>query len=205
MPKFTSATKCELLGLKCLICEYEKGYQRITNLSLNSQQVSDLNSTIGALKVTHLKPGAQVSVKHFQSRVLGRTYDSFGKVNFNTYKGGCIFVDHISGYIFVEHQLGFLAIETIRAKQAFEGFALSVEVYIESYLTDSGALKGTSFVKHIQDHNQHIKYCEANAHHKNRIPELGISYYQFMFGDTRSMCWIPNYRLEKNPRWQPRS
>jgi hypothetical protein len=89
-----------------------------------------LNSTIGA---------AQVSVDHFESRVLGRTFDSFGKVNSNTYKGGCIFVDHRSVYTFVEHQLGFLAIETIRAKQAFERFALSVGVYIEYYLTDSGA------------------------------------------------------------------
>jgi hypothetical protein len=31
----------------------------------------------------------------------------------------------------------------------------------------------------------------------------GIDYYQFMFGVARSMCWIPNYRLGKIPRWQP--
>jgi hypothetical protein len=218
-----------------------------------------LNSTIGALKVTHLKPGAQVSVDHFESQVMGRTFDSFGKVNSNTYKGGCIFVDHSSGYIFVEHELGFSAIETIQEKQAFERFALSVGVYIESYLTYSGAFKANSFVKHIQDHNQHIQYCGANAHHKNGVAERaarsvsnmaramllhasctwrdgidaslwsmavkyavylfnhssnaqklcpaaillavklpGIDYYQFMFGDARSMCWIPNYRLDKN-------
>jgi hypothetical protein len=26
----------------------------------------------------------------------------------------------------------------------------------------------------------------------------GIDYYRFMFGDIRSMCWISNYRLDKN-------
>jgi hypothetical protein len=87
---------------------------------------------------------------------------------------GCIFVHYSSGYIFVAHQLGFLAIETIRAKQAFERFSLSVGKYIESYLTDSGAFKATSFVKHIQDHNQHIQYCEANAHHKNGVAESAV-------------------------------
>jgi hypothetical protein len=96
MPKLAAASKCELLGLKSSICEYAKGHRRSTKLSLNSKQVSDLNSTIGALKVTHLKPGAQVSVDHFESQVLGRTFNSFSKVNSNNYKGDCIFVDESS-------------------------------------------------------------------------------------------------------------
>jgi hypothetical protein len=70
MPKFASASKCELLGLKWSICEYEKGHRRSTKLLSESKQVSDLNSTIGALKVIHLKPGAQVSVNHFEPWVL---------------------------------------------------------------------------------------------------------------------------------------
>jgi hypothetical protein len=74
----------------------------------------------------------------------------------------------------VEHQLRFLAIETIRANQAFEWFALSVRLYIESNLTDIGAFKATSFVKHNQDHNQHIQYCGANAHHKNRVADRAV-------------------------------
>jgi hypothetical protein len=84
MPKFASASNCKLLGLKCSICEYAKGHRRSTKLSLNSKQVSDLNTIIGALKVTDLKPGAQVSVSHFESRVLRRIFDSFGKVNSKT-------------------------------------------------------------------------------------------------------------------------
>jgi hypothetical protein len=133
MPRFTAASKCELLGLKCSICEYTKGHRRSTKLSLNSKQVSDLNSTVGALKVTHLQPGAQVSVDHFESRVLGRTFDSFGKVNSNTYKGGCIFVDHRSGYIFVEHQLGFSAIETIRQSKPLNDLHYQLEYTLNPF------------------------------------------------------------------------
>jgi hypothetical protein len=96
MPKFASASKCELLGLECSICENAKWYQRSTKLSLNSKQISDLSCTIHALKVTQLKPGAQVLVNHFESRALGRTFDLFGKVNSNTYEWGCIFIDHSS-------------------------------------------------------------------------------------------------------------
>ena len=53
---------------------------------------------------------------HFESRLLGRTVDLFGKPLSDKYKGGCIFVDHGTGYLHVEHQLGFSAVETIRAK-----------------------------------------------------------------------------------------
>jgi hypothetical protein len=77
----------------------------------------ELNTTVGALKIEHLKPGAEVSVDHFESIILGRTFDSYGKVTSKTYKGGCIFADHGSGFIHVEMQLGFSGVETIRAKQ----------------------------------------------------------------------------------------
>ena len=115
-----------------------------------------------------------MSVDHFESRVLGRTFDSFGKVTSDTYKGGCIFVDHSSGFVHVEHQVGFSAIETIRAKQEFERYSISVGVYVKSYLTDSGTFKATSFVQHIKTHNQRIHYCGANAHHKNGVAERAV-------------------------------
>jgi hypothetical protein len=41
-------------------------------------------------------------------------------------------------------------------------------------MTDSRTFKETSFVKHIQDHNQCIKYCGANDHHKNGVAEQAI-------------------------------
>ena len=47
-------------------------------------------------------------------------------------------------------------------------------VVIESYLTDSGTFKAAAFVQHIRDHSQRIRYCGANAHHKNGVAERAV-------------------------------
>jgi hypothetical protein len=175
--KYSSASRCTLLSLKYSICEYAKGHRRRIHSKLHSKprtKHSDLDETIGALKINHLKPGTQVSVDHFESRLLGRTFDPFGKITSDTYKGGCIFVDHFSGFTHVELQVGFSATETIQAKQEFERLAVSVGVYIESYLTDSGAFKANAFVHHVRNNNQLIHYCGANAHHKNGVAERAV-------------------------------
>ena len=83
-------------------------------------------------------------------------------------------MDHCTGYLHVEHQLGLSAVETIRAKQNYEKIALDHGVVVESYLTDSGAFKANAFVHHIRNHEQRIRYCGANAHHKNGIAERSI-------------------------------
>ena len=90
---------------------------------------------------------------HFESRLKGRTFDSFGKATSDQYIGGYIFVDHASGFVRVEFQLGFSAIKTIRAKQNFENFAFNNGVIPLTYLTNSGALKANKFVQHIRDTN----------------------------------------------------
>jgi hypothetical protein len=149
-------------SIKCTICEFAKGHRRATR---SATHVPDENRT-GALKVEHLKPGVQVSVDHFESRLLGRTFDSYGKATSSTFKGGCIFVDHSTGFMHVEHQVGFSAVKTFKAKHSFEAMALAHGVIIESYLTDSGTFKAAAFVKQIRDHEQRIRYCGAIAHHK---------------------------------------
>ena len=102
---------------------------------------------------------------HFESRLLGRTFDSYGKASLATYKGGCIFVDHCSG---------FSAVETVRAKQAFEQLAMHHRVVIESYLTDNGAFKAKMLVNHIRSHEQRLRFCGANTRHKNGIDERAV-------------------------------
>ena len=168
--QFESASKCDMRSVKCAICEFAKGHRR----AIRSVVHVPNDDHVGALKVNHLKPGVQVSVDHFESRVLGRTFDSFGKATSDTFKVGCIFVDHSSGYMHVEHQIGFSAVETVRAKDGFETLALSHGVAIESYLTDSGAFKASAFVQHINNHAQRIRYCGANAHHKNGVAERAV-------------------------------
>ena len=168
--KFAAAAKCDLTDLRCEICQYAKAHRRSTH-----GRTSHTNEECdGSLKAEHLGPGVRVSVDHFESRLLGRTRDSYGKPSSDKFKGGCIFVDHGSGYLHVEHQLGFSAVETIRAKQSFENMAFEHGVVIQSYLTDSGAFKANSFVHHIREHGQHIRYCGTNAHHQNGVAERSI-------------------------------
>ena len=134
---FKSASSCDFHNIKCSTCEYAKGHRR----PKQSSSTTPNTERIGALKVNHLHPGIQVSVDHFESRLLGRTFDSFGKASSDTFKGGCIVVDHCTGFLHVEHQLGFSAVEKIRAKQSFEQMALDNGVIIQFYLTDSGAFQ----------------------------------------------------------------
>lgn len=112
--KYRAASRAELP--KCATCEYAKAHAKST--SGNSQSTNEL--TDGALKDGALRPGSKISADHFESRLKGRTYTSYGKTTSDQFVGGCIFVDHMSGYIHVEHQLGFSSNETIRAKQNFE-------------------------------------------------------------------------------------
>lgn len=166
--KFQSASRAELP--KCEICEYAKAHARST--AGNRQTPNPV--TDGALKDGQLRPGNKVSADHFESRLKGRTYSSYGKTTSDQYVGGCIFVDHMSGYIHVEHKLGFSSSETIRAKQNFEQSALGHGVLVEDYLTDNGIFSKTQFVEHIRQHNQQIHYCGVNAHHKNAVAERAI-------------------------------
>ncbi|KAI2499350.1 hypothetical protein MHU86_15132 [Fragilaria crotonensis] len=168
--KFAAASKCDLTDFRCEICQYAKAYRRTTHGKRT--QVNEERD--GSLRAEHLGPGTRVSVDHFESRLLGRTRDSYGKPSSDKYKGGCIFVDHGTGYLHVEHQLGFSAVETIRAKQSFENMAFEHGVVTQSYLTDSGAFKANSFVQHIREHGQQIHYCGTNAHHQNGIAERSI-------------------------------
>jgi malate/lactate dehydrogenase len=86
-----------------------------------------------------------------------------------------MFVDHATGYMHVEHQVRFSAVETIRAKHAFESMSMAHGVIIESYLTDSGTFnKAAAFVQHIRDHSQRIRYFGANAQHNNGIAERAV-------------------------------
>jgi Integrase core domain. len=151
-----------------LLCQGTQGIGTAGNVK-TTNAVTD-----GAIKEGCLQPGAKVSADHFESRLKGRTYTSYGRVTSEQFVGGCIFVDHMSGYIHVEHQLGFSSSETIRAKQNFEQMALGHGVLVTDYLTDNGIFNKTKFVEHLRVHNQRIQYCGVNAHHKNGVAERAI-------------------------------
>jgi hypothetical protein len=71
-------------------------------------------------------------------------------------------------------RLGFSAVESIQAKQAFEILALHNGIVVDTYLTNSGMFKANMFVCHIREHEQHLQYCGAKAHHKNVVGERAI-------------------------------
>jgi hypothetical protein len=119
-------------------------------------------------------PGARVSVDHFEPRLLGRTFDSFGKSSSAKFKGGCIFLDHTASYVHVEHQVGFSAVKTIRAKQGFERLCMDNGVVVQDYLTASGSFKANSFVAHINETHQKLRFCGTNARHQNGVAERSI-------------------------------
>jgi hypothetical protein len=112
--KFDAAAKCDIS--RCPICEFAKSKR----CPKNAQRTTTTAERDGSVKKDNLRAGAEVSVDHFESRLLGRTYDSYGKPTSAQYVGGCIFVYHGYGYIQVMNQVGFSAVETIRAKQSYE-------------------------------------------------------------------------------------
>jgi hypothetical protein len=87
----------------CHTCELAKAKRRATKSSLQTNTVE----RDGALKTGNIKVGARVSLDHFESRLLGKTYDSYGKPSSTKFKGGALYVEHASGLVHCEHQVGF--------------------------------------------------------------------------------------------------
>ena len=109
--KFAAASKSQIPI--CAVCEFAKAHRRSTKGQIHTPTPS----IQGYLKINGICPGSTtVSVDHFESRLKGRTFDSFSKATSDQYIGGCIFVDYASGFVRVEFQLGSSAIETIHAK-----------------------------------------------------------------------------------------
>ena len=169
--KFLEAARCDVPI--CATCQYAKGHRKSTGGN-TCRVLPEDKEVEGSIKDNYLKPGAGVSVDHFESRLKGRTYTSFGKTTSEQYKGGCIFVDHMSGFVHVEHQLGFSSSESIRAKQNFEAMALQYGIAVENYLADNGVFKCKDFMKHLFDRNQRVNFCGVNAHHQNSVAERNI-------------------------------
>jgi hypothetical protein len=86
-------------------CELAKAKRRANKSSLQTKTTERDE----ALKTGNLKVGARVSLDHFESRILCRTYYSYGKSSSTKFKGGALYVDHASGLVHCEHQVDFSA------------------------------------------------------------------------------------------------
>jgi hypothetical protein len=123
--------------------------------------------------VDNLKVGSKVSVDHFDIRLKGRTCDSYGKPSSTQYLEGALFVEDASGYIKCEHQVDFSAVETLRANQTLNGIA-DQGIFVQDYLTDNGAFKANTFVAHINESQQLLRFCGTNAYHQNGVAKRAI-------------------------------
>jgi hypothetical protein len=111
--KISAAAKFDIP--RCSICEFARAKRR----PKHAQYTTTTAERDGALKKDNLRVGAEVSVDHFESRLRGRTYDSYGKKQPpHNMLGVASFFDHGYGYIQVRNQVGFSAVETIRAKKS---------------------------------------------------------------------------------------
>jgi hypothetical protein len=57
-------------------------------------------------------------------------------------------------------------------------------IFVQDYLTDSGTFKANSFVKHIHETHQLLKFCETNTHHQNGVAERAIQIISNMAYDS---------------------
>ena len=64
--------------------------------------------------------------------------------------------------------------ETIEAKRAFEAYARQYELVILHYHADNGRFADKQFIKHIDNEQQTISFCAANAHFQNGKAEKRI-------------------------------
>ena len=127
--------------------------------------------TSGSCKNGYLSPGSGVSVDHFESILKGRTYTSLGKISSDEYIGDCNFVDLESGYSHVEHQLGIQVQKQFVSSKIWKKIAFDHYAIVEDYLANNGVCKAKSFISHLRDQNQLVKFCGVTAHHQNGVAE----------------------------------
>jgi GAG-pre-integrase domain len=150
----------------CASCMYGKATKRPWRTKTRTNQIQH-NKTITA-------PGHCVSVNQFESPVPGMIAHVKGKPTIARYKCGTVFVDHYSDVTYVHFQKSTSAVETIKAKEAFERWSESNGVKIRHYHADNGRFAENAFMNHIDKSNQTISFCGVNAHFQNGRAERRI-------------------------------
>ena len=121
-----------------------------------------------------MKPGDIVSVDQLESSTPGFMGQITGTLTRQRLVGSTVFVDQASDMTYIYHHTSLSSEETVRAKEAFESFALSHGVRIKQYHADNGRFKDKAFMQSIQDNKQTISFAGVGAHHQNGIAEKRI-------------------------------
>ncbi|KAL7478813.1 hypothetical protein ACHAW6_008183 [Cyclotella cf. meneghiniana] len=97
-----------------------------------------------------------------------------GRLTTKRYKAATIFVDHFSRLRYIHIMTSLTSSETIKAKQAFERFAVDHGVRIKHYHADNGRFADNAFQQHCNEQQQTITYCSMNAHFQNGVAKRAI-------------------------------
>ena len=126
------------------------------------------NTTEMNLKIEKVFPGDHIFTDQFDSSVLGRRYDTFGKEeSLEKYTGGTLFYDASSTLIHIGHQSSTCVGDTLRSKHSFEHFAESTGVSITGYCADNHIFNAKDYVDDCAAQNQTIDFCGVGAHFQN--------------------------------------
>ena len=139
-----------------------------------------------------LNPGDRVSVDQLVSPTPGLVAQMTGILTTKRYKYATVFVDQATKLGYTYFQTSADAEETIKAKKAFEEFALQRGVQIRAYHADNGIFRANKWVKECRENGQPLTFAGVNAHHQNGIAERRIRSLQEM---TRAML------IHANKKW----
>jgi hypothetical protein len=90
------------------------------------------------------------------------------------YRVATIFVDHHSRLGYVHLQKDSTSKETLKAKHAFELYAMERGVKVKNYHADNGRFVDNAWKEGLAQENQGITHCGVNVHWQNGITERRI-------------------------------
>ena len=156
---------------KCAACIFAKQTRRPTGSTTIRR-----NTQVNSLDSVHHYPGSQVSTDHFNTRVRGRLFESYGKTpESQMYSGGVIMVDTATKHIWIKPLVNLDGYATVEAKNDYEDYCLDYGVINKEYLTDLGTpFTSETFTSHLRGLNQIVRYAGTAAHHQNGIAERAI-------------------------------
>ncbi|EJK76133.1 hypothetical protein THAOC_02121 [Thalassiosira oceanica] len=120
------------------------------------------------------KAGQCVSVDQLESTQIGFIAQMKGKLTKDHYTAATVFVDHYSRARYVHLMKDLTSEETIRAKAAFEQWAILHGVTIQHYHCDNGRFADRAFLEACAQQRQVTTFCGVNSHHQNGIAERHI-------------------------------
>ena len=169
--KLVSKVLRDNMPCKCAACIFAKQVRRPTGATTTRRNVQ-----VGSLDTNHHYPGSQVSTDHFNCRVKGRLFDSYGKTpEQHMFSGGVIMVDTATKYVWVKPLVSIDGAETVQAKDEYESHCRDYGVINKEYLTDLGTpFTSADFSDHLSNMQQIVHFAGTAAHHQNGIAERAI-------------------------------